>query len=61
MIYLFGNYRALGELGAIDKESQERVGRKGSGAQRFNTSSHLGARLCSYSCLCLYVCVCVCV
>lgn len=24
MIYLFGNYRALGELGTIDNESQER-------------------------------------
>ena len=24
MIYLFGNYRALGELGTIDNETQER-------------------------------------
>ena len=49
MIYLFGNYRALGELGTIDKETQERRG-----AWRFNASYHLSARLCILVYICVY-------
>lgn len=49
MSYLFGNYRALGELCTIDKETQERVG----GPWKFNNSSHRNAFLCILMCMCV--------
>lgn len=50
MIYLFGNYRALGELGTIDNESQELGG--GWGDLILPPTS-----VFVYVCVYLYVCV----
>lgn len=48
MIYLFGNYRALGELGAIDNKTQE----PGEGILRDLTL--LSHQLCFWKHVCIY-------
>ncbi len=51
MIYLFGNYRALGELGTIDNETRERMwgGRGG----RLGDLTLPPTSLLVYACMCI--------